>query len=214
MDADPGEDRPHVVVGLCAAAASKSDVGAVSRAEPPPKSPLSWPGLMSAALAGLRRPRPSGHQTQKPRVARGNGSSRTMLWAWPVRGWRWGCGSLRPPASAGYCSAGEQDSGENHRDSFLVTAGIRAPIPATAAHSVGHRARPQRIAAHHQDRCGQGRGGIPGAAGCDVSSQLMPGIPPCGRIARIAAHYCKPNQARLMTPIRQLNGNNRRILNS
>lgn len=97
---------------------------------------------MSAALTGLRGPRPRGHQTQKPRVARGNGSSRTKLWARQVRGWLWGCGSLRPPASAGYCSASEQDSGENHRDSFLVAAGIRPPCkPMSSTTPVPERGR-------------------------------------------------------------------------
>ena len=68
---------------------------------PSGKSPLLLAGLVAGTVPGLGDPRPPKPQTQKPRVARGNGSSRTKLWARPMPGWRWGCGSLRPPAWVG-----------------------------------------------------------------------------------------------------------------
>lgn len=50
MDTGPYEDRPPVVVGSRAAAASKSDVGAVSRAS----RPKVTPGLASLDVGGTR----------------------------------------------------------------------------------------------------------------------------------------------------------------
>lgn len=122
-----------------------------------------------------------------------------------------------PTSSLGwYCSAGEQDSGGNHRDSFLVTTGKSPPCkPIPSSTPVFERCRSESRHITRTDGA-EVAVGYRGAADCDVSSRAAPPTVSArlGRIARIAVHYRKPNQARLMTPIRQLNGNNRKILNS
>ena len=75
------------------------------------------------------------------------------------------------------------------------------PLPRTASVTERDRSEPRHFIRTDGAEVAVG---YRGAAGCDVSSRAAPPTASArlGRIARIAVHYRKPNQARLMTPIR------------